>query len=61
MNLKTREKLQEAFKYISEIKFNLQYMIKLIDVTGIEFVKKGRMILKLKREIIDKVLIEESF
>ena len=40
---------------------NLQYMIKLIDRYGIEFVKKGRNRYyspKLKREIIDKVLIE---
>ncbi|WP_218108095.1 IS3 family transposase, partial [Streptococcus sp. HMSC065C01] len=39
----------------------LQYMIKLIDRYGIEFVKKGRNRYyspKLKREIIDKVLIE---
>ncbi|WP_148131934.1 IS3 family transposase [Streptococcus sp. HMSC072C09] len=40
---------------------NLKYMIKLIDRYGIEFVKKGRNRYyspKLKREIIDKVLIE---
>ena len=40
---------------------NLQYMIKLIDRYGIEFVKKGRNRYyspKLKREIIDKVLLE---
>ena len=40
---------------------NLQYMIKLMDRYGIEFVKKGRNRYyspKLKREIIDKVLIE---
>ena len=40
---------------------NLQYMIKLIDRYGIEFVKKGKNRYyspKLKREIIDKVLIE---
>ena len=40
---------------------NLSYMIKLIDRYGIEFVKKGRNRYyspKLKREIIDKVLIE---
>ena len=40
---------------------NLQYMIKLMNRYGIEFVKKGRNRYyspKLKREIIDKVLIE---
>ena len=40
---------------------NLKYMIKLIDRYGIEFVKKGRNRYyspKLKREIIDKVLLE---
>ena len=40
---------------------NLQYMIKLMDRYGIEFVTKGRNRYyspKLKREIIDKVLIE---
>ena len=40
---------------------NLQYMIKLMNRYGIEFVKKGRnryYTPKLKREIIDKVLIE---
>lgn len=40
---------------------NLQYMIKLMNRYGIEFVKKGRNCYyspKLKREIIDKVLIE---
>ena len=40
---------------------NLQYMIKLMDRYGIEFVKKGRNRYyspKLKQEIIDKVLIE---
>ena len=40
---------------------NLKYMIKLIDRYGIEFVKKGKNRYyppKLKREIIDKVLIE---
>ena len=40
---------------------NLQYMIKLIDRYGIEFVKKGKNRYyspKLKREIIDKVLLE---
>ena len=40
---------------------NLKYMIKLIDRYGIEFVKKGRNRYyspKLKREIIDKVLIK---
>ena len=40
---------------------NLQYMIKLIDRYGIEFVKKGRNRYyspKLKREMIDKVLLE---
>ena len=40
---------------------NLRYMIKLIDRYGIEFVKKGKNRYyspKLKREIIDKVLLE---
>ena len=40
---------------------NLRYMIKLMDRYGIEFVKKGRNRYyspKLKREIIDKVLLE---
>jgi len=40
---------------------NLQYMIKLMNRYGIEFVKKGRNRYyspKLKREIIDEVLIE---
>ena len=40
---------------------NLRYMIKLIDRYGIEFVKKGKNCYyspKLKREIIDKVLLE---
>ena len=40
---------------------NLQYMIKLIDRYGIEFVKKGRNRYyspKLKREMLDKVLLE---
>ena len=40
---------------------NLKYMIKLIDRYGIEFVKKGKNRYyspKLKREIIDKVLLE---
>ena len=40
---------------------NLQYMIKLIDRYGIEFVKKGRNRYyspKLKREMVDKVLLE---
>ena len=40
---------------------NLQYMIKLMNRYGIEFVKKGRNRYyspKLKQEIIDKVLIE---
>ena len=40
---------------------NLQYMIKLIDRYGIEFVKKGKNCYyspELKQEIIDKVLLE---
>ena len=40
---------------------NLQYMIKLIDRYGIEIVKKGKNCYyspELKREIIDKVLLE---
>ena len=40
---------------------NLRYMIKLIDRYGIEFVKKGKNRYyspKLKREIIDKVMLE---
>ena len=40
---------------------NLQYMIKLMNRYGIEFVKKGRNRYyspELKREIIDKVLLE---
>ena len=40
---------------------NLQYMIKLMDRYGIEFVKKGRNRYyspKLKQEMIDKVLLE---
>ena len=40
---------------------NLRYMIKLIDRYGIEFVKKGKNCYyspELKREIIDKVLLE---
>ena len=40
---------------------NLQYMIKLMDRYGIEFVTKGRNRYyspKLKREMIDKVLLE---
>ena len=40
---------------------NLRYMIKLIDRYGIEFVKKGKNRYyspELKREIIDKVLLE---
>ena len=55
----------QSFKELSNIFginiSNLQYMIKLIDRYGIEFVKKGRNRYyspKLKREIIDKVLIE---
>ena len=58
-------KQRRSFKELSNkfgIKIpNLQYMIKLIDRYGIEFVKKGRNRYyspKLKREIIDKVLIE---
>ena len=59
------KKQGESFRKLSDqfgIKIpNLQYMIKLIDRYGIEFVKKGRNRYyspKLKREIIDKVLIE---
>ena len=40
---------------------NLQYMIKLMDRYGIEFVKKGKNCYyspELKQEIIDKVLLE---
>ena len=55
----------ESFRQLSNqfgIKIpNLQYMIKLIDRYGIEVVKKERNHYyspKLKREIIDKVLIE---
>ncbi|MFS9050486.1 IS3 family transposase [Streptococcus parasanguinis] len=55
----------ESFRRLSNqfgIKIsNLQYMIKLIDRYGIEIVKKGKNCYyspKLKREIIDKVLLE---
>ena len=40
---------------------NIRYMIKLIDRYGIEFVKKGKIVItrpELKQEIIDKVLLE---
>ena len=62
MNLENKE---IAFKKLSNIfginNSNLQYMIKLIDRYGIEFVKKGKNCYyspKLKQEIIDKVLLE---
>ncbi|WP_100209002.1 IS3 family transposase [Streptococcus parasanguinis] len=55
----------ESFRRLSNqfgIKiYNLQYMIKLIDRYGIEIVKKGKNCYyspELKREIIDKVLLE---
>jgi len=55
----------ESFRRLSNqfgIKIsNLQYMIKLIDRYGIEIVKKGKNCYyspELKREIIDKVLLE---
>ena len=52
------EKLSNKFEINNS---NLRYMIKLIDRYGIEFVKKGKNRYyspKLKREIIDKVLLE---
>ncbi len=61
MNLENKGVASKELSNIFRIKIpNLQYMIKLIDRYGIEFVKGRNRYYspKLKREIIDKVLIE---